>query len=141
MLRVLIYYALLLAVLGYAAARGGWAERAAVMIVLGGSILTQAVLSPLAHRFTGIEYSVLAIDILCLAGFTAIALRSDRYWPIWLAALQLIGVLAHLARLADPGMMRTGYAFLLAVWSYPILALIAFGTWSRHREARRTSNS
>lgn len=140
MLRVAIYYALLLAVTGYAAGRGGRSERAAALVLLAGSILTRIALTPAAHRFTGFEANALLVDLAVLAGFTVIALRSDRYWPIWLAALQLIGVLAHLAKLADPAMMRTGYAFLAAVWSYPMLALIAFATWSRHR-LRRTNDS
>jgi hypothetical protein len=141
MLRVVIYYALLMSVVAYAFRRGGWPERAAALTILVGSVLTQVALSPFAGRFGGVEFSVLLVDLAALAAFVALALKSDRYWPIWIAAFQLIGVLAHLARMADPTMMRTGYAVILALWSYPMLALIAIGTWRHHRRTRITRRS
>lgn len=140
-MRILFYYALLLSVLVYALARGGGSERAGALILIAGSLLTHVALSPIGSRFTEVELSVLAVDLVVLGGFVTLALHSDRYWPIWIAALQLIGVLAHIARLADPSMMRTGYAFILALWSYPMLALIALGTWRQHRRTQTTKGS
>lgn len=132
-MRVALYYTLLLAVLAYAWLRGGSAERIGASIALAASLLTQAAYSPLGGRFDNVETAVLAVDVAVLGCFVTLALHSERYWPIWVSALQLIGVLAHIARLADPSMIRPGYAFILAVWSYPTLALIAAGTWRHHR--------
>lgn len=133
-MRVALYYALLLVVLAYAVARGGRDERVGVGILLVGSVLTHVAFSPMAGRFSEVEVSVLAVDLAVLAAFGALALTSDRYWPLWIAAFQLIGVLAHVAKLAEPEMFRTGYAFILAVWSYPMLGLIAWGTHNQHRQ-------
>ena len=33
-----------------------------------------------------------------LVGFTTIALRSDRFWPLWVAGLQLTTIIAHLLK-------------------------------------------
>ena len=140
-MRVAFYYAVLLLVFAYAAARGGRPEQLGAAIIGVGSLLTHAALSPLASRFGQVELSVLGVDLLALACFLALALKSQRYWPIWVSALQLIGVLAHVARLAEPSMMRPGYAFILAVWSYPMLAIIAAATWRHHRRTRATNSS
>jgi hypothetical protein len=96
-------------------------------------------MSPAAGRFATVELGVLAVDLLVLAAFVAVALKSDRYWPLWTSALQFAGVLVHLARLADPEMMRNGYAFLLAVWSYPMLVTIAVGTRAHRQRVKRRS--
>ena len=129
----------LLACCLYALLRGGWPERAGALILLAGSILTAAAMSPAAGRFATVELGVLAVDLLVLAAFVAVALKSDRYWPLWTSALQFAGVLVHLARLADPEMMRNGYAFLLAVWSYPMLVTIAVGTRAHRQRVKRRS--
>jgi hypothetical protein len=137
-MRVILFYALLLSVVVYAFARGGRSERAGAVIALAAALLSHAALSPMGSRFAEVELSVLAVDVAVLLAFVTLALKSERYWPIWIAALQLIGVLAHIAKLADPSMMRTGYAFIMAFWSYPMLALIAIGTWRHHRTTRTT---
>lgn len=142
MARIIFYNGLLLLVFAYAMAKGGRSERAAALILLVGSLLTRAIyMLPVADRYGDVEFSVLLVDAAGVIGFTWVALKSDRYWPIWIAALQLIAMLVHLAKLIEPSMMRTGYAFLLAIWAYPMLALIAFGTWSHHRRQRRMSSS
>lgn len=140
-MRVLLYYTLLLLVTAYALTRGGWSERTAALVLLAGSLLTDLAFVPGVPHFVGVEKGVFAADLATLAGFVFVALKSDRYWPLWIAAIQLIGVLAHFARLLDPDMMRTGYAVLLAFWAYPMLALIALGTRSHQLRIRRTSSS
>ena len=72
--------------------------------------------------------------------FVALALRADRFWPIWVSALLGLGVLAHLGRLAGSGTMPWAYHVVMSIWSYPILALIAAGTWS-HRRRRMMSRA
>ena len=140
-MRVALYYALLLSVLVYAFARGGPPERIGSSIALAASLLTHAALSPFGIRFGDVETAVFAVDVAVLGCFVALALKSERYWPIWVSALQLIGVLAHIAKVADPSMMRPGYAFILAVWSYPTLALIALGTRGHYRRRKMTRDS
>ena len=138
-MRMLIFAACLLACCVYAFARGGRPEKIGAFTLLAGSILSAAAMSPAAGRFASVEVGVLLIDLVVLAVFVALALLTDRYWRLWVSALQLIGVLAHAARLADPEMMRNGYAFLLAVWSYPMLLAIALGTRACHRQAQARS--
>jgi hypothetical protein len=135
-MRMLIFAACLLACCAYAFARGGRAEKVGAVTLLVGSVLSAVAMSPAAARFATVEVGVLMVDLAVLAIFIALALTTDRFWPLWVSALPLIGVLAHAARLADPEMMRNGYAFLLAVWSYPMLLAIALGTRAYHRRER-----
>jgi hypothetical protein len=56
-----------------------------------------------------------------------IALRSDRHWPMFAAGFALLLLLTHLASAADPTI--GGWAYLTAglIFSYLILAAIAYG--------------
>jgi hypothetical protein len=80
-----------------------------------------------------VEFGVFLVDVAALAAFVILALRADRYWPLWIAGLQIIGTAGHAVKLMDPGVIRTAYAFILAFWSYPMLLLIVLGTW-RHQQ-------
>jgi hypothetical protein len=117
----------------YSLARGGWPERFGTLSLVAGSLATVAVNSPLAVRYASVEILILMVDVAVLLAFLALALLTDRYWPLWTTALQLLVVLGHAAKLVDGAMVPTGYGFLLAVWSYPQLGILAAASWSRHR--------
>ena len=140
-MRVLLYFACLIALTAYSWRRGGREERWGAILLLGGSLLTMLAGSPAGLRFVDVETWILIVDIAVLLGFLALALLSDRYWPLWTAALQLIGTLGHLAKLADLDMPRNGYSFLQAFWSYPMMLTIAIGIWRYHRRTRETKAS
>lgn len=136
-MRVLFYFGCLLATLAYAWWRGGRPERLGALLLIAGSLLTMLAGSPAVRRFASVETGILLVDFATLAAFLWLALFSDRYWPLWIAALQLIGVLAHFAKLADLEMPRNGYAFLQAFWSYPMMLAIVIGTRSSHKARTR----
>jgi hypothetical protein len=140
-MRALLFFAFLLACVVYALWKGGKPERLAAVAMLLAAILTPLLYSPAGDRFGDVEYRVLAVDVALLLVCISLALTTDRYWLIWTAALQLVAVLAHIAKIADPEMMRNGYAFLVAIWSYPMLATLALGTWSQHKFRKQASVS
>jgi hypothetical protein len=116
---------------GYAFARGGRSERICALAFAIGVILTFAAVSPLATRYRHVELSVAAIDMVSFLIVLAVALRSERYWPIWLSALYFLQVMSHLFRLL-PGAIALIYGIMMDVWAYPMLLVIVIGTW-RHR--------
>jgi hypothetical protein len=128
-----LYYVLTVLCWTYALLRGGLPERIGASIIAIGSVLTVAAISGWPVRFGSLELGVFIVDVAALIGFFALALRAERYWPLWLTALQIIGIGGHALKLAEPGAIREAYAFALAFWSYPMLALIALGTW-RHQQ-------
>lgn len=133
MLRLIFFNLLLFGCFFYAWLRGGGPEKAASAILLVGSLVTPLLLSQFAVRFTSVEVGVLGVDTIVLAGLLLVALFAERYWPLWVVALHIVGIAAHGVRMVDPTIMRWAYGFALAFWSYPMLLLIIFGTW-RHQQ-------
>ncbi|MCY7280679.1 MAG: hypothetical protein LH610_07260 [Sphingomonas bacterium] len=93
-------------------------------------------MSPLAGRYSRVESGVFIVDLAVLIGFTAIALRSDRFWPLWVAGLQLTTILAHLLRAMDLNLIPQIYAVAARFWVYPIFLIIVIGTWRSHQRSR-----
>ena len=94
-----------------------------------GSALTLAAVSAPPDHFRSVETGILIVDAAAFIAFAILALRADRFWPIWAAAFGGLGVLGHLARwYAGTDMTPRAYYVGIVIWSYPILALIAIGS-------------
>ena len=137
MLSPLTYWLLLSAVSGYAFLRGRVDERLAAVICIVATFVTWLFNSPLQQRFSGVEVGVLAADMVALIGFTALALRSERFWPLWVAGLQLTTILAHALKAIHLDLVPQAYAAAARFWVYPIFLIIIIGTWRSHQRTRR----
>lgn len=135
--RYLIFWSLLLLTFAYALWRGRGDEKIAAAVALLATIATQFVMPPPSLRYSGIQFSLVAIDIAVLAAFVAIALRSERFWPLWVAGLQLTNSMAHLMKGIESDLIPKAYAAAAVFWSYPILLTIIVGTWRSHQRSRR----
>jgi len=131
-----LFLALLTACCLYAVAKGGAPERIGMAVYATGSVLTFVAVSAPPIRFQGVEVGVFFIDVCVLISLVVIALRANRFWPIWVSALQGLGVLGSLAMMLHPRVIPWAYAVVLSIWSYPILALIALGTRDHQRRLR-----
>jgi hypothetical protein len=120
---------------GVAMRWGGLDERLAslgfVLATLASQIWT---MTDYAHT----ETIVLMIDAALLVGLIVLALRSDRFWPMWAAAFQLVGTTVHFASMTETGDYKWAYAVGLIFWSYPVLVALGVGTWleGRHRRSQ-----
>ena len=143
MLTPIEYFALLLAVCIYAFVAGRTDERIVASICIGASIASVAVMSPLSSRYSHMEAGVLIVDLATFAGFTLVALRSERFWPLWIAGLQLTTLMAHAFKLGRIDLMPQAYAAAARFWVYPIFLIIVIGTWrgARRRRAMRLQHS
>lgn len=117
----------------YAFLAGGRPERIGAGAYAVACLASHFLYAAPALKYRSVETGVFLVDVLVFAVFIALALRADRLWPIWVSALLGLGVLAHLGRLAGPGTMPWAYQIVMSVWSYPILAIIAIGTFNHHR--------
>lgn len=131
----ILFWAYLLLVCGYAFWRGRKPERMAAAACLLATVTTVLVIPPVTLRYSSPDMTLLAVDLAMLAAFGAIALTSDRFWPLWVTGFQLTMTMSHLMRAIDPELVPKVYAAASVFWSYPILLAILVGTWRTHRRA------
>lgn len=131
--RLVLYNALLAGSCGYAFWKGRADERLTAAVCVIASLISFALLGPVRLRYSSVEIGVLTVDILTLAAFTYVALRSDRFWPLWISGLQLTTSVAHVLKAVEPDLMPYAYSAAARLWSYPILIILAVGTWRGHR--------
>ncbi|GAA3996790.1 hypothetical protein [Sphingomonas humi] len=128
MLRVTFYFTFLIGVAALAFWRGRREERLAALVCVVGTALTVVTADPRAVRFASFGTIAFVIDLGVFLAFLAIALRSERFWPLWVAGLQLTAATIHPMMLISPVLAGRVFGAALAFWSYPILLLIAIGT-------------
>lgn len=136
MTNVFFFFSAFLLCCGYALWRGGPPERIGAGIFIAGMLLSRLAASSTRPSFTSVEAGILIVDGGMLVAFLALAFTSRRYWPLWMTAFQLVQVAGHVARFANPDMMRWVYAIAQGIWSYPMLAILALATW-RHQQRLR----
>jgi len=132
-----LFWAFLLLICGYAFWRGRSEERIAAGACLLATMVTVLVIPPVGFRYHSVDPVQLAIDVAMLATFVAIALHSERFWPLWVAGLQLTMSTSHIMKAIDSELVPRAYAAAAVLWSYPILLIILFGTWRAHRRHAR----
>lgn len=133
----LVFVSLLAAVCLYSWWGGGAPEKIGAAIFAGGSALTHLLLAAPAVRWRSLEYGVLAVDFFGFLAFLLLALCAHRFWTLWVTGLLGVALVGHLAKLFSPGVLPWAYHVILSIWSYPILAMIASGTWLHRRRVRR----
>jgi hypothetical protein len=129
---VAIYYGVLLLTLAVAMYRGGRLERWAAYTALLASVFT-TIMAP-APKWTDIEINIFVIDLLALASFWVIALKTQRFWPYWITGWQLIAIFGHLQKFMFSEILARPYALLSMYISYPILFVILYASGSARRK-------
>lgn len=76
------------------------------------------------------QWAVMAIDVVLLVGFIAIALKTGRFWPLFSAAFQLLAVVTHVARALDSAVSGWAYQTGGIIWGYLVIAAIGYGAWT-----------
>lgn len=128
---VLFFYAILLGSCGYALVKGGRPERQVAAMFIAATLLSKLAAWKVSGHFIDFEVGLFAVDLALLAGLAAVALTSDRYWPIWLTTLHAYTVVAHLGRLLGPATIFHVYVGNSGIAADPVLLLLALATW-RH---------
>jgi hypothetical protein len=71
--------------------------------------------------------------MVLLAIFLWLAIRSTRFWPIWVAALLQAEVFIHVGQIVVPAAGWKAYMNALAVWGWVTQIVLIVATW-RHRQ-------
>lgn len=116
---------------GVAVWRGGWPERAgaaAMALAWLASTFSQRNL-----QLWGPQTGVMIADGLLLAALLFIALKSDRWWPMWASGFHGLGVLLHMAVMIDAHIWGRAYYVAGAIFSYLTLIALLIGGLARPR--------
>jgi hypothetical protein len=128
-----LFLAFLLVATGYAAWRGGGPERTMAAIALtmvGADHLLHVFVPP---EFASLDTGHLAIDLFGAAATIALALFAYRFWPMCIAVLHMLPLLAHTSRMLDARMQPAVYLTMQVATSWPVPLILVLATW-RHRQ-------
>lgn len=126
------FWTLLIVSCGYALWRGRKYEQLSAIIFITASILSVIARSAVTRPYVGVQVSDLVIDTFVLVSMLVIALRSDRFWPLWIAGLQLTIGMSHMLKAFSPDLLPLAYAAAERFWSYPTLIILFVGAWRQH---------
>jgi hypothetical protein len=98
----------------------------AIMVAMFAASPVYASLASGPHPLDSIDPGAFLIDVVTLILMLALALKSERWWTLWLAGAQLIAVLSHLVRLMDGEYAPLAYALMMRAPSWIQLLILAF---------------
>ncbi|MBO6526414.1 hypothetical protein [Erythrobacter sp.] len=141
MVRFALFVALLCAVTIYAWRRGGWPEKASASALAAQVVIDQAYHLLIGTRggdFTDVHMWHFMLDIVLFAAVLFIALRADRFWPLWLGGTMIIMLSAHALR----GMAEMHPDIYAVINRYPFwmaILVVGVGTALQDQRARKAA--
>ncbi|MFD2502479.1 hypothetical protein ACFSTI_34610 [Rhizorhabdus histidinilytica] len=126
--------------LGYAAWRGGAPERVMVGIAILMVLLDRLLVSTGQVEYHSVDLGYLVIDLIGSAATIALALLAHRFWPMIVAVLHVLPLLAHISRALDVSMNPIAYLTMQVASSWLLPPLLILATW-RHQQRLRRSGS
>ena len=117
-MRMAFFLAFLLVALGYAAWRGGGPERAMAAIAL-----TMVGADKMLHAFVPVEFA--SLD------------TGHRFWPMCVAVLHILPLLAHTSRFLDVEIHPAAYLTMQVATSWLVPPILILATWRHQRRLAR----
>ena len=93
-----------------------------------GSLATLAVAKSFGTSWSTVEEGIFAIDVVALAALAYLAIKSDRFWPMWATAFHLLAVTVHTAMMVAPQSTPWAFGTGAVFWAYPMLLALAVGS-------------
>jgi hypothetical protein len=135
-----LFIPLLALVLGYALLKGGAPERLAALIIIAASVSTVATWAPAHLRYSSVEVGIFLTDFIMMLALVALALKAERFWTLWVAAFQVMQFASHIPEILVPDLLPVTYKVVISIWSYPMLILLAIGTYRHTLRVREYGN-
>ncbi len=136
-MRIAIFAAFLLIALLYAAWKGGGPERTmvgiAVIIIIWDRILVGSGLV----SYHSLDIGYLWLDVFGATATLALALVAYRFWPIPVAILHALPLLAHLSKAVDLALTPIAYLTMQVGSSWLLPPLLILATWHHQRRLKR----
>lgn len=137
------FYTLMVAALLLAFRCGGKPERAGAAIVVAMVLLQFGLRLFIEPKLAVVDPRALVVDFVGFTGFLWIALAARRYWPFFAAALQLLSLGSHFARVAERAVDPFVYVLMSGAPTALVLICLIIGTlnFRRHRRSRNPAAS
>jgi hypothetical protein len=119
------FWLLMLLTCAYALAFGGRDGRRFVVISVTAVLFT--IPAQLAGSWQATQYWLMMVDLITFVALLWLMLQSDRYWPVWVSACQLMTVLSHVATLLLQSYSDRIYEGLNTVWIIPLMLFTIIG--------------
>ncbi|UVO53048.1 hypothetical protein [Sphingomonas sp. SUN039] len=119
----------------YAGICGGAPERLTAVALVAAALAT-FIFGSGAYTGGQIRWAIFAIDATLLLALVLIALRANRIWPLWMSALQLITVAAHVLNMISSNRNPWAYVASITVTSFLMPPVLVYGTYSLQRRRR-----
>lgn len=136
-MRIALFLGFLAVAICYAAWRGGGPERAMAAIaatMVGLDHLLHAFVPP---NFLSIDSGHLAIDLFGAAATIILALFAHRFWPMCVAVLHIVPLLAHISRTIDVHLHPAAYLTMQVATSWLVPVILILATWRHRRRLAR----
>ena len=114
----LLYMVLLLAVSILAFRYAEFEYRAACAVMAIGSISSGFVYVLGSQDWNGGIVTILLIDCAAAVIFVVLALRSDRFWPLWMAGFQIGALASHLTTYVAADAVPYAMGVLQGFWAW-----------------------
>lgn len=115
----------------------GNAEGKKAVILFVVAVLLTWIAQNLDTQWRQTHWPLLVVDTGYLVATYAFALRSNRFWPLWITAFQLLTVASHLATIVAPDFVPKIYSAIATFWVVPLLLSMVSGVYLDHRAFRR----
>lgn len=133
---VVLFSVIQTAVSGFAFWKGGPPERIMASMLLVAFVASVYIGAQGQDDFITIAIPILMVDGMLFAGMVGLALKADRYWPLWIAGIHATTLTTHLIKALNPSLLPTVYALAAALSSFPIMIILVVATF-RHQERVR----
>lgn len=121
-----IYPVLLIACVIFIFWKGRFEERIIGGAIVGGSIATAAIHKLRPGDWVDPSIPLIANELIVTAIILAIAYRSKRFWPLPVAAFQMIALLAQVVNLVGKNLESYAVGVTQGMWAYPQLIILVF---------------
>eukprot|EP00611_Tribonema_gayanum_P002586 TRINITY_DN11935_c0_g1_i1.p2 TRINITY_DN11935_c0_g1~~TRINITY_DN11935_c0_g1_i1.p2 ORF type:complete len:158 (+),score=12.35 TRINITY_DN11935_c0_g1_i1:670-1143(+) len=139
-MRIALFLAFLAVAVGYAAWKGGGPERAMAGIAVAMVSSDQLLHLFIPPTFASLDTGHLAIDLFGAASTVTLALLAHRFWPMCVAVLHMVPLLAHSSRILDVALHPAAYLAMQVATSWPVPAMLILATWRHQRRLARGAN-
>ncbi len=123
----------------FAVLKGGRPEKiTGVVFMIAALISSQSA----DYRWIEPQYAIMAIDGTMFVFLVVVSLMADRWWPMFAAGFQLLGLVIHAAFAAQERVISLAYMTALLIIGYAVFVALgvgAFAHWRRERAAARNA--